>query len=125
MHNLTGSRQVIDFLNKLDYCITYNDVCDIETALAEAAQVEAQSATVLRYHPATLVKLFSHFWIDDFDIKVDKEVGERSIHTTHMMYLTKVDHLKKKFRNSDYVSKKKFSKIHLWCKFEDNWINHS
>ena len=85
IHNLTGSRLVIDFLHRLGHSINYNSVCDIETALAEATQEAAKSASVLPYQPNTIAALFAHYWIDNFDIKTDKEVGERSIHTTHMV----------------------------------------
>ncbi|XP_066933544.1 uncharacterized protein [Clytia hemisphaerica] len=85
LHNLTGSRMVIDLLNRLGHSISYNSVCDIETAQAEAAQEAAKSTSVLPYQPSSITALFAHYWIDNFDIKTDKEIGERSIHTTHMM----------------------------------------
>ena len=102
--NLTGSRKVIDYLHKLGHCIAYNNVCDIETAQAEAVQEEAKSTSVLPFHPSIYEVLFSHFWIDNFDIFTDKEVGECSIHTTHMMAFQNV-------KPSDNVHKAKTRSI--------------
>ena len=31
LHNLTGSRKIINIVNKIGHCINYNTVCDIET----------------------------------------------------------------------------------------------
>ena len=51
LHNLTGSRKVLDMLSKLEYCINHNMVCDIETSQAEIVQEEASSKSVLPFHP--------------------------------------------------------------------------
>ena len=32
LHNLTGSRKVIDIVHKLEHCISYNKIFEIETA---------------------------------------------------------------------------------------------
>ena len=47
LHNLTGSRNIIDIVNKLGHCINYNTVCDIETAQAELVQEEAATSSIL------------------------------------------------------------------------------
>ena len=86
VHNLTGSRKIVDILNKLGHCINYNMVCDIETSQAELVQEEASSKCVLPIEPSTPTEsIWTHFWVDNFDIKVDKEVGGGSLHTTHLM----------------------------------------
>ena len=41
LHNLSGSRKVIDLVNKFGHCITYNSTCEIETAQAESAQEQS------------------------------------------------------------------------------------
>ena len=51
LHNLTGSRKVVDILNKLGHCINYNMVYDIETSQAEIVQEEASSISVFPFHP--------------------------------------------------------------------------
>ena len=47
LHNLTGSKKVIDTLHKLGHCISYNTVCEIETAQAECALEGSKSNNIL------------------------------------------------------------------------------
>ena len=51
LHNLTGSRKVIDILHKLGHCISYNTVCEIETAQAECALKASKSNNLLALKP--------------------------------------------------------------------------
>lgn len=37
LHSITGQKQVAVINNKLGHCISYDKMCEIETALAEAA----------------------------------------------------------------------------------------
>lgn len=36
LHNLSGSRKLVEIVHRLGYCISYNLVCEIETAQAES-----------------------------------------------------------------------------------------
>ena len=65
-------------------------------------QEEASSKSVLPFHPISAESIWTHFWVDSFDIKVDKEVGERLIHTTHLMAFQNVD-------ESEVKNNKKFN----------------
>ena len=51
LHNLTGSRKVIDILHRLGHCISYNTVCEIETAQAECALKASKSNNLLALKP--------------------------------------------------------------------------
>ena len=51
-------------------------VFDIETSQAEIVQEKASSKSVLPFHPIAVESISTYFWVDSFDIKVDKEVGE-------------------------------------------------
>ena len=88
-------------------------VCDNETSQAEIVQEEASSKSVLPFHPIAAESIWTHFWVDNFDIKVDKEVGKRSIHTTHLMAFQNVDEseVQKTTRNS--IPKPKNRKIFI------------
>ena len=88
-------------------------VCNTETSQAEIVQEEASSKSVLPFHPIAAESIWTHFWVDNFDIKVDKEVGERSIHTTHLMAFQNVDEseVQKTTRNS--IPKPKNRKIFI------------
>ena len=86
LHNLTGSRKVINILHKLGHCISYNTVCEIETAQAECALEAPKSNNILALKPILLDQtVFTHFWVDNFDIKVDRIGGGGSINTTYLM----------------------------------------
>ena len=86
LHNLTGSRKVIDFLHKLGHSIYYNTVCEIETAQAECALEASKAANILALKPTLPDQnVFTHFWVDNFDLKVDRIGGGGSINTTHLM----------------------------------------
>ena len=86
LHNLTGSRKVINILHKLGHCISYNTVCEIETAQAECALEAPKSNNILALKPILPDQtVFTHFWVDNFDIKVDRIGGGGSINTTYLM----------------------------------------
>ena len=84
-HNLTGSHKIIDIVNKVGHCINYNTVCDTEPAQAELVQEEAATSSILPLQPKDHQLVYTHFWVDHFDIKVDNQVGGRSINTTYLM----------------------------------------
>ena len=47
LHNLTGSRHVIDILHKMGHCISYSTTCEIDTALAEQATIASRNDNLL------------------------------------------------------------------------------
>ena len=86
LHSLTGSRKVIDIIHKLGHSISYNTVCEIETAQAECALVASKSLNVLALQPTLPDQtMFTHFWVENFDLKIDQIGGGGSIHTTYLM----------------------------------------
>lgn len=86
LHSLTGSRKIIDILFKFGHCVSYDYVCDVETAYAEVAQEKAKQGFTLPLQPIfPFIPVFSHFWVDNFDVLVDKQCGGGSINTTHMV----------------------------------------
>ena len=86
LHSLTGSRELIEILSKFGSCVSYNYVCDVETAYAEVAQEKAKLGFTLPIQPIIReLAIFSHFWVDNFDVLVDKQSGGGSINTTHMV----------------------------------------
>jgi len=66
--------------------VSYDYVCDVETAYAEAAQEKAKQGFTLPLQPIIReLSIFSHFWVDNFDVLIDKQSGGGSINTTHMV----------------------------------------
>ena len=76
---------MIDIVHKLGHCTSYNAVCEIKTAEAECALEEENRSNILKLRPSIKETVFTYFWVDNFDIKVEiMEVGG-SINTTHLM----------------------------------------
>ena len=89
LHSLTGSKKIIQILNRLNNSCTYERVRQIETAQAELAQQFTK-----RDFPLPLVpkdessKVFVRFWWDNFDSIKENKKG--SIHTCHGVAFTEV-----------------------------------
>ena len=82
LHNLTGTRKVIDINHRLGHCISYNEVCDVETALAQKAQALALTDTILELQPKRENEVvLTFFWVDNFDVLVDRQFGGGSVNT--------------------------------------------
>ena len=86
LHSLTASRKVIDMIHKFGHCVNYNLACEVETAYAEVAQEKGKGELTLPLQPLTPENMvFTHFWVDNFDMFVDKQGGGGSVHTTHLV----------------------------------------
>ena len=76
LHNLTGSRKVVEINSKLGHCIDYNLVCDIETAQANKAKVMASRTSILPLKPRSEKYLVNTwFWVDNFNENVETANG--------------------------------------------------
>ena len=86
LHNITGQKKVVEVLNHLGHSISYTNVCDIETAQAQKAQVLATNSKSLPVKPATPEDtILTFFWVDNFDMNVEKVGGAGAINTTHLV----------------------------------------
>ena len=85
LHSMIGSRNVITVLNKMGHCMTYNNTCEIETALAEATLVRSKEENILPILPVGDEIILTYFWVDNFDVETESRRGNGSIHTTHLM----------------------------------------
>ena len=92
---MTGQRHVIDFVNRLSHCINYNMTCETETALAKKAKIEAETSSCLQLIPITSKFLLTMFWVDNFDVKVERQSGKNLIHTTHLAAFQEPDEFSK------------------------------
>ena len=77
LHNMTVQKKPVEINERLSHSIDYKFVCEIETALAEAAQILATERGAL--------PVLTFFWADNFDMTVETQTGKRSIHSTHMV----------------------------------------
>ena len=86
LHNITGQRKAVEIVNRLGHCLTYNTTCEIETALAEKAQKLSLSGSKLPLCAADNNSyVLTVFWVDNFDVKVERQTGSTSLNTTHMV----------------------------------------
>jgi len=86
LHNLSGSKKIVDIVNGFGHCIPYKLVCEIEAGQADIALQSLNKTSILPLKPAGPdASVFTHFWVDNFDVKVEKTTGGGSINTTHLM----------------------------------------
>ena len=48
LHNLTGSKKIVEINNRLGHCLNYNVTCEIETSQAKKVQLLAECSSILR-----------------------------------------------------------------------------
>ena len=86
LHNLSGSRKIVDIVHKVGHSISYNLTCDIETGLAEGVLKASKEGNVLPIKPISAGDtVFTHYWVDTFDVKIDRINGGGSVNTTHLV----------------------------------------
>ena len=87
LHSLTGSRYVIDILNRLGHIMPHKLTCKIETLQGEMAEKlldgEGTILAIVRNDESSSVPTV--FRLDNFDTVVEQVEGEGSVNTTHMM----------------------------------------
>ena len=78
---MTGQKALIQIMNKLGNCYSYDTVLKMETAQAELSQELSEQKTSLALKPYQPGKhAVTYFWWDNFDCK--KENLKGSIQTT-------------------------------------------
>ena len=93
LHNLTGQRQPVVIANKFGHCMSYNRCCEIETALSEAFIARSKVTTLLPVTPNGPDEVvLTVFWVDNFDVKVEKAEGGGAVNTTHLMAFQEQEH---------------------------------
>ena len=86
MHSYTGQHKPWEILNRLGHYISYKITCEIETAQAVKAQLLASQSTALPIVPLSKMnRVLTVFWVDNFDIKVEREKAKNSKNTTNIV----------------------------------------
>ena len=76
----------MEVLNHLGHSISYNNVCSIETAQAQKAQILVNKNKALPLKPAMPVDtILTHLWVDNFDLNMERMGGSGAINTTHLV----------------------------------------
>ena len=79
--HLTGSKQVVNMLHSQGHCISYDDLCRIESAIAsDTLQLAEASGGV--YIPSNIIPSgsFVHAAMDNIDINEETRSGEGTMH---------------------------------------------
>ena len=86
LRNINGLRKAVEIVNRLGHCLTYNTTFEIETVLAEKAHMLSLSGSTLPLCAADNNSyVLAVFWVDNFDVKVERETGSTSLNTTHIV----------------------------------------
>ena len=86
MHNLTGLKKPVVICSNLGHCINYDLVREIATAQAEVAKKLSNDGMALKLQPKSDQYLvLTHFWVDNFNLKVDSLKKNSAINSTHMV----------------------------------------
>lgn len=86
LHDLTGSRKVVDIVNGLGHCLSYNTTMDIKTGVAEQLLEQINRIEILPLQPLTEQSIApTYFWVDNFDMNIDRVLGGGAINNTHLM----------------------------------------
>ena len=91
LHNITGSRTVIDVLSYLGHYVDYDKASQIDTAQAIETQNTANDETILPFKPRDEKCIVSTFFCaDNFDITIESHKGVRPV-TTHLIVFKEID----------------------------------
>ena len=76
----------MEITNYLGHCISYPLTSDIETGLAQSAQLQATQSSILPVKPSSEGEtVITVFCLDNFDVNVESATGGGAINTTHMV----------------------------------------
>ena len=86
LHNMTEQKNVIQILNKLGHCISYDLTCEIETSQAQVSLIEQENNSILPILPtADDDIIITYFWVDNFDKIIESMTGGGAVNSTHMI----------------------------------------
>ena len=76
---------MVEIVDILGHCLTCNTTCEVETAFAVKGQ-QLLSNSFLPLRPINEYDyVLTVFWVDNFDIKKEKQTGSTYVNTTHMI----------------------------------------
>lgn len=72
-------------MNQMGHCLSYKTTNEIETAQAVKAQLTKESGSLPLISTDYNFPIPTVFWVDNFDIKIDRQVGSNCVNTTHLV----------------------------------------
>ena len=88
LHDLTGSRKVVDIVYGLGHCLSYNLAMYIKTGVAEQVLQKITDTEILSLQPLSEESIVpTSFWVDNFDLNIDSLLNQfPSLHNALPMY---------------------------------------
>ena len=84
LHNMTGQKVPVNILFRLGNSCSYDQVCEMETGLAELSQYfQAESQLLPLQTISQDSTVLTVFWMDNFDQNIETVTGHGAIHNTH------------------------------------------
>ena len=109
LHNLPGLKTPIKILSKLEHCINYDLVCEVETAEELALKCTEDGHGIQPLQPSNEnASLLTFWWAGNFNQTLETQTGKGQINSTHIVEFSE------RSENSCYVttlSTPKWSKI--------------
>ena len=90
VRHLTGSKQLINILNRLGHSLSHSFLLQLETAMSDSIQVNSDDL------PPSIMRnnnLITHFCWDNFDLNEETASGARTTHSTYGIVLQEISHV--------------------------------
>lgn len=84
IHQATRSKDLVQLLNKAGHCLSYEQVLQVDTSLAESTLKSMDQATGAIIPPNIEVNKFIHYTTDNIDILDETLDGKNTFHATQM-----------------------------------------
>jgi len=84
LHQATRSKDLVELFNKAGNCMSYEQVLQVDTALAESTLKSMDQATGAIIPPNIVADKFIHYTTDNIDILDETLDGKNTFHATQM-----------------------------------------
>ena len=72
--------------------MSYHLWCKVETSLSEAAFLKSKETSILPIRPEDSQIVMTEFWVDNFDVTVENDLGGSAVNTNHLMAFQQQEH---------------------------------
>ena len=84
LHQATRSKDLVELLHKAGHCLSYDQVLQVDTSLAESTLKSMDQATGAIIPPNIVANTFLHYTADNIDILDETLDGKNTFHATQM-----------------------------------------
>ena len=84
LHQATRSKDLVELFNKAGHCLSYGQMLQVDTSLAESTLKTMDQATRAIFPPNIVANKFIHYTADNIDILDESLDGKNTFHATQM-----------------------------------------